>query len=143
MGLCYLWDALASGKSTVMAALLQRGYAMLADDVTGIALADNGQPQVLPAFPCARLWADVVTKLGYDGLARQRIRAELEKYLLPVDHFYLDRDCQCARCMFSQPTIKEHIQLEAVETAHRFQWLYDYTYRKRFLLGLQLLPVHF
>jgi hypothetical protein len=75
------------GKSTLLAALLQRGYAMLADDVTGITLDAAGGAIASPAFPCLRLRADAAAKLqhSYEGL--RHVRAPLDKYQLPVTRF--------------------------------------------------------
>ncbi len=131
-----------SGKSTLLTSLVQRGYAMLADDVTGITLDKNGLPQALPAFPCARLWADVTDKLHYADRVLQRVRAELEKYRLPIDHFCNDLRPVHATYVLSSYN-QRHIELETVESVDRFMWLYKYTYRMRFLRGLELESTHF
>ena len=44
-----------SGKSSLAAALVERGHALLADDVTGLMLRD-GQVVALPSFASMRLW---------------------------------------------------------------------------------------
>lgn len=76
-----------AGKSTTLSAMVQHGYAMLADDVSGIVLDEKGNPQVLPAFPASKLFADSVAKLNrsIDGLSQ--VKASLNKYLLPIDSF--------------------------------------------------------
>ncbi|MBW4516112.1 MAG: hypothetical protein KME11_12935 [Timaviella obliquedivisa GSE-PSE-MK23-08B] len=51
------------GKSTIAAALCQRGHRLLADDVVALTASDSEQ-QVIPAFPQLKLWLDAVTFLG-------------------------------------------------------------------------------
>ncbi|MDJ0707496.1 MAG: hypothetical protein QNJ46_29835 [Leptolyngbyaceae cyanobacterium MO_188.B28] len=131
-----------SGKSTLLAGLLKRGYAMLTDDVTGIIFDGDGCPLALPAFPVARLWADAVAQLDYAGLARRWVRAELEKYLLPVNHFWKSPLPVCAAYVLTSHN-QVNIQFEELKDIGRFKWLCQYTYRKRFLRGLELEPIHF
>lgn len=131
-----------AGKSTLSAAFSQRGCALLADDVSGIHLDGHGIPKVLPSFPHNRLWADTVDRLNHDGADRQRIRAGLEKYVLPAANY----------CIEAQPVIaaytlnihnREKIELEPIEKVERFQCLYKYTYRKRILRALNQQAPHF
>ena len=51
------------GKSSLLAALVERGYAMLNDDVAAVEM-DAGCPRALGAFPSVRIWG------GYGGRAR-------------------------------------------------------------------------
>ncbi|NJR40336.1 MAG: hypothetical protein HC781_17795 [Leptolyngbyaceae cyanobacterium CSU_1_4] len=51
------------GKSTIAAALCQRGHRLLADDVVALAATESEQ-QVIPAFPQLKLWLDAVTFFG-------------------------------------------------------------------------------
>lgn len=77
------------GKSTLAAALLRRGYPVLADDVTVIDIAAPGGPHVLPAFPRLKLWRDAMRRLDFDTHGLERSRPELDKFHLPV----IDRFC--------------------------------------------------
>lgn len=72
------------GKSTLAAAFLQRGHAVLADDVTVVDIAAPAGPRVLPAFPRLKLWRDAINrmKLSVDGL--ERTGSTIEKYNFPV-----------------------------------------------------------
>ena len=79
--------ASGSGKSALAAVLVARGYNLLADDVTGIVAGAGGRPTALPTFPAVRLWADTVGKLAWRERTQGRVRDELEKYLVPLEHF--------------------------------------------------------
>ena len=76
-----------AGKSSLIAALIERGYTMLADDVTGVVLDPSGRPEARAAFPATRLWADTVHTLDWHGRTRGRVHETLEKYLVPVERF--------------------------------------------------------
>jgi hypothetical protein len=54
----------AAGKSTLLAALLARGWRMVADDLTPVTLDDESMPIVLPTFPELILWEDALERLG-------------------------------------------------------------------------------
>jgi hypothetical protein len=71
-----------SGKSTTAAALADRGYRILAEDV--VTLSDFGDRfLVQPAYPCIRLWPSSVKVLYGD-------QAELPKLTPTWDKCYLD-----------------------------------------------------
>jgi hypothetical protein len=69
-----------SGKSTMLRAFVERGYKMLADDVTGISFDENNTPLVLPAFPRTKLWADSATYFNHDLTQLERVRPQEDKY---------------------------------------------------------------
>jgi hypothetical protein len=56
-----------TGKSTLLAALLQRGWRLLADDLAAVGLDDQGKPVVWPTSTELALWPDSVEKLGLGG----------------------------------------------------------------------------
>lgn len=57
-----------SGKSTLAAALQQRGFMPLADDIAALRIDDAGAPvQLLPGYPGLRLWPDALTALGVEA----------------------------------------------------------------------------
>ena len=128
-----------AGKSTLLAA---RGYAMLADDVTAIGLGTDGRPQVLPAYPTARLWRDSVRALGHaeDGL--RRMRPNLEKFHLPIAAFSTE-----AVPLHAVYVMRVHngsdVSVEDVAPVGGIPLLAEQTYRKRLLRGLGTLPEHF
>jgi hypothetical protein len=76
-----------AGKSTLLGAMLQRGHALLADDVAAVRITGEGQPLVEPAIPRLRLWADSAERLGYLPALLQQEQPELEKYILPPPEF--------------------------------------------------------
>jgi hypothetical protein len=70
-----------TGKSTTAAILAERGCAVLADDVVGIA-ADRSGFEILPAYPFLHLWPDSLQMLdGSSPLFRRRVPG-LDKHTL-------------------------------------------------------------
>ena len=76
------------GKSALLAALVARGHAMLADVATAVAPGEGGGVQALPAFPRIHLWADALDGLGWRGQAGETVRAGVEKYPVPAQRFH-------------------------------------------------------
>ncbi|MCC7360994.1 MAG: hypothetical protein IT317_16035 [Anaerolineales bacterium] len=70
-----------AGKSTLAAALHQRGAALVADDVVAVSLApdDHTAPLVYPGFPQLKLWPEAVAGLGEDPAALPALRPDLTK----------------------------------------------------------------
>ena len=131
-----------SGKSTLLAALLKRGHVMLADDVTGVTLDEDGSPRVLPAFPAACLWPDAATELQQPLHELKRLRTGLQKYLLPVDR--LCADPQSVRAIYVLTMHNQiDIRLEPTAPTERVTCLLRYTYRRKYLDGLDLRQTQF
>jgi len=132
-----------NGKSTTAAAFLQRGYRILADDVCALRLDQAGRPVVIPAFPQLKIWADAAEKLNTSTLNLNKVRAQLEKYAIPVPEQF-DRTPTPLHALYhlnihNQPEIR----LENVEDAEQFKMLLDNTYRAHFLDGLKMRGEHF
>ena len=77
------------GKSSLAAALQQRGHAVLTDDVCAVTLGEDGRPKVVPGTPFVRLWDDALAALGIPTDALRRIETRhvdaegREKYFFP------------------------------------------------------------
>ena len=76
------------GKSALLAALVARGHAMLADVATAVVPDGSGRPEALPAFPRIHLWADALDALGWRGQAGETVRVGVEKYPVPAQRFH-------------------------------------------------------
>ena len=123
------------GKSTLAAALVERGHTMLGDDVTGIVLDGANGPLALPAYPCLRLWEDAVAALGWSGRTRGRVREGMEKFLAPVERF--GEQAVPVRSIF---VLRYHggedVEIEPVRPGAAFEALLRRIYRKRYAHGL-------
>lgn len=66
------------GKSTIAAALLAQGHALVADDVMAVDFSGI-RPTVRPGFPQLKLWPDAAVALGELPGNLPRLRSDLEK----------------------------------------------------------------
>jgi len=134
------------GKSTLLAALVKRGYAMLADDVTAVTMESPSGPVALSSYPRLRLCADAAAHLDYsvDGLPQVYSpgRVPRDKYVVPVTHF-----CDTPLPVHAMYTLNIHagpdIFVEAIDDVQRFALVGTNTYRYNFLEGLGLRQMHF
>ncbi len=73
-----LAGASAAGKSTLLAALVHRGWGMLSDDLAPLGRSGDDQPTAHPTFPELVLWPDAAARLpplsGSDGTAGAELR---------------------------------------------------------------------
>lgn len=127
--------ASGAGKSSLLAALIKRGYPMMADDVVGVVL-DGAVPTVLPAFPCTRLWADALHHLAWWPRADRRVRQDLDKHLAPVDEFY-GLPLALRTCFALTVGDSDEVELGTTAPSDAFLLLSKYAYRKKFLVGLE------
>jgi hypothetical protein len=72
------------GKSTVVAALAQRGYPVICDDVCFLQVGINEDVQAWPGISRIRLCEDAKEALGYDGPGIERELHGDNKYCVPV-----------------------------------------------------------
>lgn len=79
--------ASGAGKSTMAAALAQRGYPLVTDDLCAITVTD-GIPMVHPDGRQLKLWAQAIDRLELADSRGERVRSRLEKfYVEPVTAF--------------------------------------------------------
>ena len=130
------------GKSTLLAALIERGYAMLADDVTGIVLDAGGRPMALSGYPAMRLWANAIDEVGWErtkGVGT--VREGNNKYQLPIGRFR-DAAARLRGVFVLRLHNRESIEIEPLTPTDAFVPLGAQTYRRRFLAGLGGLAGH-
>lgn len=68
------------GKSTLATAFMRRGYSILADDVTLLALDSQQRTWALPTFPRVKLWRDTLERFGYEAGSVERVRQGMDKF---------------------------------------------------------------
>ena len=69
-----------AGKSTLAAALAQRGYPLVTDDVCTLTIDDTNEPLVHPDGRQLKLWAQAIDRLDLAQSRGERVRASLEKF---------------------------------------------------------------
>lgn len=125
-----------AGKSTTAAAFREKGYTLVADDVSVIYNDENNQPIVEPGVPFVKLWRESFKLLDKEVPANGRIREEVEKYYFPVKNL-IAKALPIKRIyileksnLISEPAIKT---LSSIDTVHHLRLG---TYRYYYLIGL-------
>ena len=119
-----------AGKSALAAALGQRGHALLADDVTGLAAAADGA-MALPAFPAFRLWHDTLRAEG----RRVPVRENLAQYWKWTTRFAAVPRRVAAVFVLSSHN-RDVFDFERLPPSQAFRAVWQHTYRKRLLDAL-------
>ena len=71
-----------AGKSTLAAAIHDRGHSVMVDDVLALTIGEDGSVVALPGFPQYKLWPASVEALGRKPADLARLHPELEKRAL-------------------------------------------------------------
>lgn len=130
------------GKSTTLAALADRGYAMVTDDIAALVVPELGAVEIIPSFPATRLRGDALVKLGKSRQDYVRLRSKVEKYIVPIPDFDAAPK-PVDRVFLLDIHDKSEIEINALEHVDAFYWLSHFTFRKRFYDGMQLGDFHF
>ena len=127
-----------NGKSTLAAALHQRGYEVLADD---LAVIDKNN-EVQPGYPQMKLWEDSAKRLGIDVSKLKKILYHESKYALPIR----DGFCNIALPLRAIYLLDVHDEpsfiFQPLKGFEKFSPLQDNTYRINFLEGFGLQSSH-
>lgn len=132
-----------AGKSTLAAGFMQRGYAILADDVVPL----DEQGHALPGFPRIKLWQDSADKLGIATTELRRVRPQADKYNVPLLARFADQPLP-VRWIYIIDNEGDAsdgdalIESELLTGMHCFSHLHEHTYRIEFLAGMKLQTTH-
>ncbi len=131
------------GKSTLAAALVGRGYQMLADDVSAISFTAQGIPMVNPGMPQLKLRDDSGHQLGRDSSSARPLGNHAGKYGYP-EHAAFITEALPSKAIYilgkhAEDDFKE-IPLKGVD---KFHALRINTYRPSFVKAMGLELTHF
>lgn len=127
-----------TGKSTLAAGFLRRGYQVLADDVVPI----DANCCAVPGFPRIKLWQDVTDKLEIDTSTLFRIRPNMEKFNYPLLQNFGEEPLPVKWVYILGIDNDDDVSVDPIQGMQRFQPLHNNTYRVRFLEGMALKPTH-
>lgn len=131
------------GKSTLAAAFRQRGYAVVADDISLIFAGDDEIPWLQPAYPELKLWAEAAARIGEDAFALPRARTLLEKYSLCFHDQFDWAPLPVSRLYVLETTDSEHFEITRLRGMEKLEALSQNTYRLYFLNGMGQKQSHF
>ena len=79
-----------SGKSTITSGLLEKGYSFMADDMSVVKMAENGDVLATAAFPYQKLCRDVAEMIAVSMEEMVYIDEEKDKFLVPYKGTFED-----------------------------------------------------
>ncbi len=127
-----------AGKSTLAAALMQRGHAVLADDVVAIDL----EGRTLPGLPRIKLWRDAAEHLTVPTAGLGRVRPAIDKFNLPMGTAAAPAPVP-VRWLYLLGTHREDtVTITPVRGIDSFKLLQENLYRARILRAMSPLPEH-
>lgn len=124
-----------AGKSTTLAALVQQGFPLLADDKTAVELKED-RLQVLSGYPTMRLWRRAVEYLDLDPGAMRRLRCDMDKFLHRSTLFHTVAVPPRAFFLLRKNSSIKQVAVRRLEESEAFEAVMNKTYRKRCIEGL-------
>ncbi len=125
-----------AGKSTLALGLSERGYALLADDVTAVDTEAPGGPTALPSFPRLKLWRDALARAGLSTDGLEEVRTGQGKYQLSLEHRYCPTPLPLAGLIHLDKDERGPLGLRPVPAREGLGLLSSVLYRPRLLLRL-------
>ena len=129
------------GKSVLLGALVEQGYPLLSDDLTGVEADAGGRFLALPAATCVRLRADSLEALGRRPQTFEKVQEKSDKHLMPAA-----RLCTGPTAVRAVYVLETHpradVEIQPASWAQAHNALLRHTYGKWFLHGLGRQPEH-
>jgi hypothetical protein len=131
-----------AGKSTLSSLLVQRGMALITDDLCALDCSNTDTPVVLPGTQQFKLWKDSIVQLGMNTEKFEKIREQMDKYYVPA--ILICNEPKPVKYVFSlQPAQLASLNIEEVKGFTKLALLKSNTYRYQYLRGMNKMPVHF
>lgn len=124
------------GKSTLAAALGQRGYPFITDDICIITTDQAGRSCVVPGFPQVKLWADSAAYLARTSELQMSVRPGQEKYFLPTVAPWVEEPTPIVAIYLLTPTATDEITIETVQGMEKVAPIQNNAYRDLFAIQM-------
>lgn len=123
-----------AGKSTTTAAYIEKGYTLMADDITFVGPDENGNPMAYPAFPYQKLCRNEVEKRheGEEGLIY--IDDDRDKFLVPWRGYYTPNPRPVKAIIYLLKLYCDNVRAEEVKGFNKYAVLTRSIYM-RMLVG--------
>ncbi|AJI56311.1 hypothetical protein LA02_922 [Francisella philomiragia] len=120
------------GKSTISAALYERGYPFLADDLAVI----NEKLEVEPGIPRLKVWQDTANDLNINTENLDRIRLLVNKYSYPITKNICTQPRRVRMIFLLENHDDNSFKVEEIRGMAKLNELQKHTYRKFYVKGM-------
>jgi hypothetical protein len=124
------------GKSTLCAALYQKGFDFVTDNLASIFIDENGTPMVHPSYSHFRLWEDSLKKLGQFSNDIVKMRDTIEKYNLILEDQLQDGAIPLHKVYHLNHRFENKITIEPMKGRQKADIIVNETFRIKLLNGL-------
>ncbi|MCP4177334.1 MAG: hypothetical protein GY756_06175 [bacterium] len=125
-----------AGKSTTAAALMQRGYSIISDDISAVRLIGKNA-ELIPSNTDLKLWKRSLDMLNKTQEGLIPVRNKLEKYYLPLKTEYANKSYPVHKIYILDTHNEEFIEFsEPLKGKEKFNRIKNHAYRKKFIKGL-------
>lgn len=142
-GAALLTGLSGSGKSTITAALINRGHRLIADGIAAIFLDEAENPVVLPAFPQIHLWLESLINLQINPDNLHRVRPELDKFIFPTPKTFCSEPRSVTTIYHLQASHRPDISSERISGLSKFQMLHSQIYCRLAMQHIQAEQTYF
>ena len=138
VAIAYLGDS-CSGKSSLIAAMMQRGYCVLSDGLCVV----NQEGMVFPGPSYIELWDDTVQKLRIPAHGLQPIRAGFNKNRLPLDDLFYNHSLPLRDVYVLNPQKDNLLRHKTLTGSEKINFLQKNIYNKTYLAGFKKNHLYF
>lgn len=131
-----------AGKSSIAATLINRGYELLADDISVLESKKNTL-LVQPGIPHIKLWQDVIEKMKDNPENYEKVRDQLKKYRKPVLNAFLNTPAPPEKMIILNSKNLPGFSHEYINGFEKFNAIKNHTYRYRFVESMDRISDHF
>jgi len=131
-----------AGKSSLAATLINRGYDLVADDISVLESKKNTL-LVQPGIPHIKLWHDVIEKMNDKPENYEKVRDQLKKYRKPVLNAFIDKPAPPKKIIILNTKNSPGFSCEIVKGFEKFNAIKNHTYRYRFVESMDRISDHF
>lgn len=132
-----------AGKSTLLAAFCASNYSLLTDDIAAVTFDQKGKPVIHPGYPQQKLWRDSMEKIGLKIQNFSKVKADIDKYAVPIQHRFCPKSMPLAAVVEIKPGPYSMVSLSRLCGSEKLSILIKNTYRAECLAALRLQEKHF
>jgi len=132
-----------AGKSTTVAALQKRGYAVLTDDLAPLKFNALNQATLSQGISRIKLWGDALDQISIPYLPEDQIRDDVKKFHTPVNKKLEENEFLVRKIFVLEPHGKEELTCTELKGKKKIVEVMKHTFRTQLIEGFDLKKSHF
>jgi hypothetical protein len=132
-----------AGKSTTVAALQKRGYAVLSDDLAPLKFNTLNQATLSQGISRIKLWGDALDQISIPYLPEDQIRDDVKKFHTPINKKLEESDFSVRKIFVLEPHGKEELTCTELMGKNKIVEVMKHTFRTQLIDGFDLKKSHF